>query len=342
MTDSFESLLGLVSAGEDLTTAQMKTAIGRIMTGGCDESQMGQFLAALATKGETVAEVAGAAAAMRANMTPIICRHETLLDTCGTGGGGSTIFNISTTAALVIAAQGVPVAKHGNRSVTSRSGSADVLAGLGVNIGANMAQVERCLNDLGICFCFAPLMHPAMKNVSAVRKQLGIRTIFNLLGPLANPAGAQFQLLGVGRPETRPLIASALALLGTKRSFVVCGEDGLGEVTLAGKTLGTEITQQAMHEFSWEPEDFGIPRCPLDAITITSPADSVAIVQEVLGGEYGPARDIVVLNAAAGLLVVGRADNPRDAAALATESIDSGAAANLLQKLVRLSHEPTA
>lgn len=342
MSDSFDSLLELVSAGQDLTIDQMKAAIGRIMTGGCNEAQMALFLTALAAKGESVAELAGAAAAMRANMTPIISRHDVLLDTCGTGGGGSTTFNISTTAALVIAAQGIPVAKHGNRSVTSRSGSADVLAGLGVNIEATVPQVERCLNELGVCFCFAPLMHPAMKNVSAVRRQLGIRTIFNLLGPLANPAGAQFQLLGVGRPETRPLIASALALLGTNKSFVVCGEDGLGEVTLATTTFGTEVTQQAEQEFSWVPEDFGIPRCPLNAITIATPGDSVAIVQGVLAGEFGPARDIVVLNAAAGLLLVGRCDSPRAAATLAAESIDSGAAAHLLQKLVQLSHEPAA
>lgn len=342
MSESFQSLLGLVSAGQDLTTEQMRTAIGRIMTGGCAESEMESFLTTLAAKGETVQELAGAAAAMRANMTPILSRHELLLDTCGTGGGGSTTFNISTTAALVIAAQGIPVAKHGNRSITSRSGSADVLAGLGVNIEANVFQVERCLNELGICFCFAPLMHPAMKNVSAVRKRLGIRTIFNLLGPLANPAGAQFQLLGVGRPETRPLIASALGLLGTTRSFVVCGADGLGEVTLADTTIGTEVTPKGEREFSWEPEDFGIPRCPLDAISIATPADSVAMVQRVLGGEYGPARDIVILNAAAGLLLVGRCETPREGAALAAESLDSGAASELLQKLIRLSHEPAA
>jgi anthranilate phosphoribosyltransferase len=340
MSNTFESLAGLVMAGQNLTFEQMQVAISQIMSGGCGEAQMATFLTALAAKGETVAELAGAAAAMRDNMTPIVSRHELLLDTCGTGGGGSTTFNISTTAALVIAAQGIPVAKHGNRSVTSRSGSADVLAGLGVNIEATVPQVERCLNELGICFCFAPLMHPAMKNVSAVRKQLGIRTIFNLLGPLANPAGAQFQLLGVGRPETKPMIASALAMLGTKKSFVVCGDDGLGEVTLATTTVGTEVTQKAESEFSWVPEDFGISRQPLDSITITNSKDSVAMVQGVLAGESSPARDIVILNAAAGFLVVGRCDNPRDAAVLAAESIDGGAATSLLQKLVRLSHEP--
>lgn len=339
MSESFGSLLEIVSAGNDLSAEQMQSAISRIMTGGCDQHQMAQFLRALTAKGETVAELAGAAAAMRANMTPIVSRHTNLLDTCGTGGGGSTTFNISTTAALVIAAQSVPVAKHGNRSVTSRSGSADVLAGLGVNIAATIPQVERCLNELGICFCFAPLMHPAMKNVAVVRKELGIRTIFNLLGPLANPAGAQFQLLGVARGELRPLIASALGMLGSERSYVVCGEDGLGEVTLAGKTWVTEVTPHGEREFAWVPEDFGIPRCHLDAIAIDTPDDSVKIVQEVLAGEYGPPRDIVILNAAAGLLVAGRANTTREAARLAAETIDSGAAARLLERLVQMSHE---
>lgn len=342
MSDTFESLLDLVASGQDLTIDQMKAAISQIMTGDCDEAPMAAFLTALTAKGETVAELAGAASAMRANMTPIASRHEVLLDTCGTGGGGSTTFNISTTAALVIAAQGIPVAKHGNRSVTSRSGSADVLAGLGVNIEATVPQVERCLNELGVCFCFAPLMHPAMKNVSAVRKRLGIRTIFNLLGPLANPAGAQFQLLGVSRPETKSMIASALALLGTKKSFVVCGDDGLGEVTLSTTTAGTEVTQQKEREFTWVPEDFGISRRSLNAIMISTSADSVVMVRDVLAGEQGPARDIVILNAAAGFLVVDRCDNPSDAAALAVESIDSGKAARLLQELVQLSHEPAA
>ncbi|MGI9428498.1 MAG: anthranilate phosphoribosyltransferase, partial [Bythopirellula sp.] len=203
MSASTNEILGRVSAGEDLSREEMATAISQVMTGQWSEQQIGLLLTALAAKGETVAEVAGAAWAMRENMTPIRSRHEKLLDTCGTGGGGSTTFNISTSAALVIAAVGVPLAKHGNRSVTSKSGSADVLAELGVNIQAEVPQVERCLDDLGICFCFAPLMHPAMKHVAAVRKQLGIRTIFNLLGPLANPAGAAYQLLGVGLPELR-------------------------------------------------------------------------------------------------------------------------------------------
>ena len=175
-------------------------------------------------------------------MTPIRSRHTGILDTCGTGGDGSKMFNISTTAAIVAAAAGVPVAKHGNRSITSRSGSADVLAELGVNIDATVPQVEACLDELGLCFCFAPLLHPSMKHVAAVRKKLGIRTIFNMLGPLVNPAGAMHQLLGAGRPELRPLLAGAIDRLGTRRTLVVCGEDGLGDVTLAGTTHVTEVS----------------------------------------------------------------------------------------------------
>jgi anthranilate phosphoribosyltransferase len=273
-------------------------------------------------------------------MTPIRSRHDKLLDTCGTGGGGSTIFNVSTTAALVISAAGVPVAKHGNRSVTSKSGSADVLNSLGVNIAASVPQVERCLDELGICFCFAPLMHPAMKHVAAVRKQLGMRTIFNLLGPLANPAGATFQLLGVGLPELRPLIASALRRLGTERALVVSGRDGLGEITLADVTDVTQIESDREAELTWSPEDFGLQRASLEEVHVSGPEESAALVRGVLAGESGPARDLVVLNAAAGLLAAGRSISTREAAALATEAIDRGAAAELLRRLAQLSHEP--
>lgn len=340
MSETFNSLLGLVSMGEDLQREQMNTAIGHMMTGACSEEQIALFLTAHSSKGETVAEVAGAAAAMRDNMTPIRSRHDRLLDTCGTGGGGSSTFNISTSAALVIAAAGVPLAKHGNRSVTSKSGSADVLQELGVNIQANVLQVERCLDELGICFCFAPLMHPAMKHVAAVRKQLGIRTIFNLLGPLANPARASCQLLGVGRPELRPLIASALAVLGTERALVVSGQDGLGEVTLNGPTDVTQVEGTAEKELSWQPADFGLESSSLDSIEVSGPAESAAIIQSVLADEQGVARDIVVLNAAAGLLAAGHVDSPPEAAALASETIASGAARQLLARLAELSHAP--
>ena len=340
MSDFINQLLGRVSAGENLARDEMAEAIGQVMTGKWTEQQIALLLTSLAAKGETVDEVAGAATAMRANMTPIRSRHDQLLDTCGTGGGGSTTFNISTSAALVIAAVGVPLAKHGNRSVTSKSGSADVLAELGVNIQAEVPQVERCLDELGICFCFAPLMHPAMKHVGAVRKQLGIRTIFNLLGPLANPAGAKFQLLGVGLPHLRPLIASAIGALGTQRALVVSGGDGLGEVSLAGPTEVTQVEPTGETEFQWQPTDFGLETASLEAIQVTNASESAAIVRQVLAGEAGPARDIVLLNAAAGLLAAGQCSSAAEGATQAAQAIDSGAASKLLESLARLSHEP--
>jgi anthranilate phosphoribosyltransferase len=273
-------------------------------------------------------------------MTPIRSRHAEVLDTCGTGGGDSKMFNVSTTAAIVAAAAGVPVAKHGNRSITSRSGSADVLTELGVNINASTSQVEACLNEIGLCFCFAPLAHPAMKHVAAVRKRLGIRTIFNILGPLVNPAGACYQLLGAGRSELRPLLAGALQRLGTKRSFVVSGEDDLGDVTLAGTTNVTEVADGRMREFAWRPEDFGIARQSLDGLMIDSPAASAVVIRKVLDNEPGAARDIVILNAATGLLAAGRATDPKAAAGLVAEAIDSGAAERLLTQLAERSHRP--
>ena len=340
MHSDFNSLLGRISAGEDLSSFEMTDAMSQVMTGGCNEQQIALLLTALRAKGETVEEVAGAAAAMRKHMTAIRSRHEQLLDTCGTGGGGSSTFNISTTAALVIAAAGVPVAKHGNRSVTSKSGSADVLAALGVNIEATVPQVEHCLDELGICFCFAPLMHPAMKHVAAVRKKLGVRTIFNLLGPLANPAGAKFQLLGVGIPELRPLIASSLKLLGVERALVVSGQDGMGEVSIADATDVTQLDSSESSEFVWSPEAFGLQRSSIDAIRVDGPQQSADMVRSVLTGEAGAARDIVLLNAGAGLIAAGRVTNPSEAAQLAAAAIDSGAAAELLQRLAQLSHSP--
>lgn len=339
MEATFNSSLDSISAGEDLSREEMTSAINHLMSGKCNSEQIGLFLTTLASKGETAVEVAGAAAAMRNNMTPIRSRHSKLLDTCGTGGGGSKTFNISTSAALVIAASGVPLAKHGNRSVTSKSGSADVLDELGVNISADVSQVERCLDELGICFCFAPLMHPAMKYVAEVRKKLGIRTIFNLLGPLANPAGATHQLLGVGRPELRPLIASALGELEIEHALVVSGSDGLGEATIAATTNVTAIKKGSESHFDWEPEQFGIQKSPVDSILIDTPTESASIIQDVLAGKSGPARDIVILNAAAGLIAAEQTEDPIEAASRVSEAIDNGAAKELLEKLAKLSHQ---
>jgi anthranilate phosphoribosyltransferase len=338
MSEAFVSLLGRVVGGEDLSAEDMTAAISAIMSGVCDEGQIGLFLTSLATKRETAEEVAGAAGAMRAHMTPIRHRYEQLLDTCGTGGGGSDLFNVSTAAALVIAAAGAPVAKHGNRSVTSRSGSADVLAALGVFIEADLAVVERSLDELGVCFCFAPLMHPAMKYVAAVRKKLGVRTIFNILGPLSNPARATHQLLGAGRPELRPLLAGALRLLDTKRALVVSGADGLGEVTLAAKTNVTAVEDGQEREFELKPGDFGVETQSLDMVRVSGPAESASIIRQVLGGAAGAARDMVVLNAAAGLMAFDKSQSPQAAADRATEAIDSGSANDLLRRLAELSH----
>jgi anthranilate phosphoribosyltransferase len=351
MPQNIATLLGRVSGGGSLSLEEMSAVIDSIMRGEWADDEIGLLLTALAAKGETVDEVAGAAMAMRRHMTPIRSRHAEVLDTCGTGGGGSKLFNVSTTAAIVAAAAGVPVAKHGNRSVTSCSGSADVLAELGVNINASVAQVEACLDELGICFCFAPLMHPSMKHVAAVRKRLGIRTIFNILGPLVNPAGACYQLLGAGRPELRPLLAGAMARLGTKRTLVVSGEDGLGDVTISGITYVTEVTTnlplvrgegqvEGIREFNWKPEDFGLERNAIDSLSVNGPPASAAIIRGVLAGERGPARDVVILNAAAGLIAAGKSDNPRIAAQLSTEAIDSGAGAILLKRLAERSHAP--
>jgi anthranilate phosphoribosyltransferase len=340
MPHEIDTTLGQVVGGSDLSVEQTAQVFDSIMRGEWADEQIALLLTALAAKGESVDELAGAALAMRRHMTPIRSRFSELLDTCGTGGGGSSMFNVSTTAAIVAAAAGVPVAKHGNRSITSTSGSADVLAELGVNIQATVPQVEACLNELGICFCFAPLMHPSMKHVAAVRKRLGIRTIFNLLGPLVNPAAACYQVLGAGRPELRPLLAGAMARLGTRRTLVVSGADGLGDVTLAGETLVTEVRDGEVREFTWRPEAFGIQRAPLDSLTVDGPTTSAAIIRRILAGERGPARDIVVLNAAAGLIAAGHSSEPRAAAAAAEQAIDCGSAKSLLDRLVARSAMP--
>ena len=333
-----ESVLGRLAAGENLAQEEMAEVIDQIMQGRCVPGEIGLLLTLLREKGETCAEVAGAAAALRRHMVPIRGPRQDLLDTCGTGGDGSGTFNISTAAAIVTAAAGIPVAKHGNRRISSRTGSADVLAELGVNISATPEQVERCLAELGLCFCFAPLLHPAMKQVAEVRKSLGVPTIFNLLGPLSNPAGAPFQLLGVGRAALRPLLAEALALLGTRRALVVCGDDGLDEVTLAAETQVTLVAGDSLREFTWSPEMFGLERAPLAPLAVAGPAESAAMIRGVLAGKPGPARDIVVLNVAAALFTVGRSDDLSLCAAQGAEAIDSGAAAELLAKLGEQSH----
>jgi anthranilate phosphoribosyltransferase len=329
-----DTIVRRVEAGVHLSMDEMAEAIGQIMDGRCPEDQIERFLLALRAKGETVAEVAGAALAMRRHMTPIRTSRQGLIDTCGTGGDGSQTFNISTTAALVTAAAEVPVAKHGNRGVTSRSGSADVLAALGVNVEAGVPLIEECLEELGICFCFAPLLHRAMRHVAPIRRRLGVPTIFNILGPLANPAAAPYQLLGVGRADLQPLLSEALKLLGTCRVLVVHGSDGLDEVTLAGPTHVHEATATGLRHFDLRPEDFGLEPTALDSLKVDGPRQSAEVIRRVLRGDRGPARDIVVANSAAALWTAGRAETPLACSALAIEALDTGAAAGLLARLI--------
>ena len=335
-----ESAIARAEAGQDLPLDDVSEPMTRIMDGRCTEDEIGRLLVALHRKGETVAEVAGAATAMRRKMTPIRTDRTLLIDTCGTGGDQLGTFNISTAAALVIAAAGVPVAKHGNRAATSKTGSADVLAVLGVNVQADVARVERCLAELGICFCFAPLLHGAMKHVAPVRRKLGIPTIFNILGPLANPAGAPFQLLGVGRAQFQPLLAEALALLGSRRTLVVHGSDGLDEVTLTGPTLVTETADGRIARFQWTPADFGLDTIDLAGVQVSGPADSAAVIRQILDGRRGPCRDIVVANAAAALWTVGCDGSLLACATRAAEAIDCGAASDLLARLVQETNRP--
>ncbi len=324
-------------AGQDLSLEEVVEAFEQIVGGGCAEEEIGRWLLALNKKGPSVSEVAGAALALRRKMTPIRSSRGDLLDTCGTGGDGLGTFNISTVAALVTAAAGVPVAKHGNRAASSRSGSADVLAVLGVNVEAGVATVERCLDELGVCFCFAPLLHEAMRHVAPVRAKLGVPTIFNILGPLINPAGASRQLLGVGRPKLRMLLAEALVMLRTERSVVVHGSDGLDEVTLTASTEVSEARGGTVRQFRWTPADFGLNAIQLKSIQVAGPDESAAMIRSVLAGERGAARDIVVANAAAALWTAEKASSPVACTALATEAIDSGASRELLRRLIVIS-----
>jgi anthranilate phosphoribosyltransferase len=272
-------------------------------------------------------------------MNPIQTRRENVVDTCGTGGGKSGTFNISTAAAIVAAAAGASVAKHGNRKSTSKTGSADVLVELGVNIECSIETVQKCLDQLGLCFCFAPLFHPSVKHVTGVRRKLTHPTIFNLLGPLCNPASAPFQVLGAGREETRILLAEALALLGTKRSIVVHSRDGLGEISISDLTDVSEVQGKYVTEGTLAPEDFGIVKGNLTMLSASDPAESAEKIQRVLAGHSGPARDVVVANASAALWVSGLCDGMETGAERCSHAIDNGQAAEMLKELAELSNK---
>jgi anthranilate phosphoribosyltransferase len=328
------SALQHVEAGHDLSMEEMAEAIGIIMDGRASEDQIARLLVALHGKGECVAEVAGAALAMRRHMTPIRTDRPDVIDVVGTGGDATRTFNISTAAAIVTAAAGVPVAKHGSIAATGKTGAADVLVALGVNIHAEVPVVEACLEELGLCFCFAPLLHRAMRHVVPIRKTLGTPTIFNILGPLANPAGAGRQLLGVAGPGLHALMADVLVLLGTRRSLVVHGEDGLDEVTLGGVTHVTEVVEGRQRSFDWSPEDFEFSKVALDDIRVDGPQQSAERIRSVLQGKPGPATAVVLANAAAALWTAGRDLSIKACVGLAAEAIETGTAADLLAKLV--------
>jgi anthranilate phosphoribosyltransferase len=334
MPTAIHSALIQLSSGEHLSVQAMQAAIGELMDGQAEPAPVASLLTALHFRGETVDEIVGAARAMAARSARIATVRRGLLDTCGTGGSKLDVFNISTTAALVAAAAGVPVAKHGNRAATSTSGSADVLEALGVNIELQPERVGACLDELGVGFCYARVCHQAMKYVAPVRSQLPFRTIFNLLGPLTNPAGAEFQLLGTSRPETAEKLAGALAQLGREHALVVCGAGQLDEVSLWGETVVYEVTGDEVREHHWTAATFGLPECRVEPLRVRTAAESAQIVRQVLAGQPGPQRDIVLANAAAALIAAGRVNDPREGVRMAGEAIDSGAAAGLCGRLV--------
>jgi anthranilate phosphoribosyltransferase len=341
MTGENEDLRGLlahVAQGRPLSEAQAEAAFDIIMSGDATPSQMGAFLMALRVRGETVDEIAGAARIMRAKALTIDAPPGTI-DTCGTGGDASGSFNISTAAALVVAGCGVPVAKHGNRALSSKSGSADVLTALGVNIDTDAATTRRCLWEIGIGFLMAPRHHSATRHVAPTRVELGTRTIFNLLGPLSSPANARRQLVGVFAPEWTKPMAEVLGRLGTEHAWVVHGE-GMDELTTAGTTIVAEWKDGRVDSFELVPEDAGIERAALDALKGGTPSHNAALMRELLGGAAGPLRDIVLFNSAAALIIAGRAGDLKEGVALAAQSLDSGAARRILGQLVTGTNPP--
>ncbi len=335
MHDTLKPALDALLQRHDLSDSVCRDSIGAIMDGHCDPVDIAAFLTAMAVKGPVASELVGAATAMRQRATPIVSVRRPLLDTCGTGGDRLHTFNISTAAALVAASCGIAVAKHGNRSVSSSSGSADVLEALGVNITLSAQAAARCLDDLGIAFCFAPLIHGAMKHAAPVRRQLGIPTIFNLLGPLTNPASAEFQVLGANLTDRAELLATALSRLSIQRAFVVCGNNELDEVSLWGTTAVFDVTPDCVHRKEWTAVDFGLPECNVSSLRVSSAVQSAEVILDILKGVPGPASDMVVANTASALLVIGKVADLKAGVDVATTAIQSGKSYALLQSLIQ-------
>jgi anthranilate phosphoribosyltransferase len=338
----FPALIEKLRRQEDLSTTEAADAMAAIMRGEAAPAQIAGLLVGLGMKGERPTELVGFARTMRANAVPIAANPGAVFDTCGTGGDRSGTFNISTASAIVLAACGMRVAKHGNRSVSSQCGSADVLEALGVNIQAGADTAAACLNEVGIAFLFAPTFHPAMKHAAQARKDLGVRTAFNLLGPLTNPARPARQLVGVPRPELTELLARSLSLLGSERAWVVHGADGLDELSTTGYTKVSECRATSVQTFYVHPSDFGLVKAAPEALKGGDAPTNAGIVRAVLSGEQGRPRDVVLLNAGAALFVGGLATTVREGITRAASAIDSGAAPKVLEQLIAVSNRAGA
>ena len=335
----FVELIEKLRRRHDLTEDEASAAMGEIVAGRAAPAQIAGMLIALSMKGERPHEIVGLARTMRTQAVHVARPFDEVFDTCGTGGDGMHTFNVSSLAALVLAACGVRVAKHGNRSVSSACGSADLYEALGVNVTAAPEVVEQSLANIGIGFFFAPTFHPSMRHAAQVRRDLGVRTAFNLLGPLINPAGANRQIVGVPRPEYTDLLAHALAQLGSERAWIVHGADGLDEISIGGHTKVSECRAGAVHTFYVHPSDFGITLADLSNLQVSGLEESLTIARDVLGGAGGPARDFVLANAGAGLLISDRASSLAQGVEMAAEALDSGRVTAKLQELVESSRE---
>jgi len=348
--------IGKVVRGTDLTEVEMEEAMDEIMSGNATPAQIGSFVTALRLKGETVEEITGAAKAMRAKATRVNLNNhvisidrdeinvedETILDTCGTGGDGTNTFNVSTATALVAAGGGAKVAKHGNRAVSSLCGSSDVLENLGVNLDITTTDVERCIREVGIGFLYAPLFHGAMKYAAGPRQEIGFRTIFNLLGPLTNPAGASVQVLGVYEPQLTEKMAEVLKRLATREAFVVCGEGTYDEISICGPTRVSHLKDGEVKTFEMTPEEYSFKRAAPAAIRGGDAKENAQIIRDILDGEKGPKRDMVVLNASAAFVTTGLDKSFNEGIGRAKESIDSGKAREKLYNLVDFTQECSA